>query len=100
MNKFIVTAIASVLSFTCVAEQVKQPNIIEVSAAEYNIRVGEKLRSFGWQILNHGTKYCDFRGMGSKHLISADVFADRQCPDILIGVSRAKIKQQQSKEKS
>ena len=93
MKKYIGLILAIMLPAMSFAEEAKPLHILEIKASDYNIRVGEKLRSFGWRILNHGTKYCDFRGMGVKHLVTADLFEQRQCPDVLIGVSNAKAKQ-------
>ncbi len=65
-------------------EQVK----FEVKASEYNIRVGEEIRSFGWQLSRSGEKFCVYRGSGTKHLIKADIFDKKKCPHILVGARK------------
>ena len=92
MKTVIYVLMVTAMSFAAVAEQEQKqeqtPNVVEVKASDYNIRVGEELRNFGWQILSHGTKFCDYRGAGTKHLIRADLFEKRRCPDKLIGVKK------------
>lgn len=100
MKTVIYVLMVTAMSFAAVAEQEQKqeqkqeqahekiPKAVEVKASDYNIRVGEELRNFGWKILNHGTKFCDYRGAGTKHLIRADLFENRRCPDKLIGVKK------------
>ena len=62
----------------------------EVKASEYNIRVGEELRSFGWKLSRSGEKFCTYQGSGKKHFIKADIFDTKKCPNILVGVRKLK----------
>lgn len=86
MKKVISILALSLWSFVSLAEQADTQNVIEVKAADYNIRIGEKLQGFGWRTASNGDKYCVYQGMGAKHFVRADTFESRKCPDALLGV--------------
>lgn len=86
MKKVVSIIALSFLPFASLAEQVETESVAKVKAADYNIRVGEKLRGFGWQTAGNGDKYCVYQGMAAKHFVRADTFDNRKCPDILLGV--------------
>lgn len=93
MKRVISILVMSIFAFAAQAEPAEQPNVVAVKASDYSIRVGEKLKSFGWRIALNGDKYCEYHSIGVKHLVRADTFDNRQCPDALIGVKQVEKRQ-------
>jgi len=92
MKHLVSIIIVGLLSFACLAESesepVKKVDIYEVKASNFNIRVGEKLKRFGWRISNNGDKYCEYQSGLARHYINSDLFEKNKCPKEIVGVKK------------